>query len=287
MSTILVTGARGNIGARVVAKLVSSGARVRALVRNPGAAAFDRSVEVVVAGYDDAAAVATAMTGVSRALFITAGPELARHDQTLAIAARAARVEHIVKVSVYGARAGGPEIPGWHHDGEQRIAATGIAATFLRPSSFASNALGWLRTLRATGTAFGALGDAALPVIHPDDIADVAVHALTTPGAAGTIHELTGPESLTAAAQVAILGEVAGAAYTYVNVDDETAVRGMRDAGMPAVVADAMIHLMQALRGVGRIAPNETIPRLLGRPARSFRQWAEDNQQTLRAKAAS
>jgi uncharacterized protein YbjT (DUF2867 family) len=287
MSTILVTGARGNIGSRVVAKLVSSGARVRALVRHPREPAFDRSVEVVVAGYDDAAAVAGAMTGVSRALFITAGPELARHDETLAIAAQAARVEHVVKISVYGARAGASEIPGWHHDGEQRIAATGLATTFLRPSSFASNALGWLRTLRTTGKAFGALGDAALPVIHPDDIADVAVHALTTPGASGTVHELTGPASITAAAQVAILGELAGAAYTYVNVDDESAVRGMIDAGLPKVMADAMIHLVQALRGAGQIPPNETIPRLLGRPARSFRQWAQDNQQTLQVKAAS
>jgi uncharacterized protein YbjT (DUF2867 family) len=287
MSTILVTGARGNIGSRVVARLVSSGARVRALVHHPRETAFDRAVEVVVGGYDDAAAVAGAMTGVSRALFITAGPELAKHDATLAIAARAARVEHVVKISVYGAREGGPEIPSWHHDGELRIAATGIAATFVRPSSFASNALGWLRTLRATGKAFGALGEAALPVIHPDDIADVAVHALTQPGASGAVHELTGPEPITAAAQVAILGEIAGAAYTYVNVDDETAVRGMIDAGMPKIMADAMIHLVQALRGAGRIAPNETIPRLLGRPARSFRQWAEDNRTTLQAKASS
>jgi hypothetical protein len=61
----------------------------------------------------------------------------------------------------------------------------------------------------------------------------------------------------------------------------------MIDAGMPTIMADAMIHLVQALRGAGRIAPNETIPRLLGRPARSFRQWAEDNRTTLQAKASS
>jgi uncharacterized protein YbjT (DUF2867 family) len=287
MSIVLVTGARGNIGSRAVDKLVKSGARVRVLLRRPNPA-FDGApggtpIEVVIGAYDDAPAVAKAMQGVSRALFITAGPELARHDGALAQAAKAAGVEHVVKVSVFGARAGGSEIPAWHHDGEQQIAATGVATTFLRPSSFASNARGWIATLGTMGKAFGALGTAALPVIHPDDIADVAVLALTQPGHAGKAYELTGPEALTPAAQVAILAEVTGQAYEYVNVPDEAAHKGMLDAGMPGPMADAMLHLVQALRGAGTIAPNDTIPTLFGRPARSFRQWATENQ-TLFAK---
>ncbi len=281
MSTILVTGARGNIGSRVVDKLVKAGARVRVLLRQPNAAADRPSVEVVRGSYDDAAAVTAAMAGVSRTLFITAGPELAKHDGALALAAKAAGVEHIVKLSVMGARAGGSEIPSWHHDGEERIKATGLATTFVRPGSFASNARGWAGSLRATGKAFGALGTAALPVIHPDDIADVAVLALTAPGHAGKIHELTGPACLTPAEQVAILSKIAGKPFTYVNVDDDAAVRGMVDSGMPRPMADAMIHLIQALRGAGRIPPNEVVPQLLGRPARTFEQWATENAATF------
>lgn len=287
MSTLLVTGARGNIGSRVVAKLAKAGARVRVLLRQPSPAFADQpSIEVVHGGYDDTAAVTAAMTGVSRALFITAGPELARHDAALATAARAAGVEHVVKLSVAGARSGGPEIPAWHHDGEQRIAATGLPTTFLRPSSFASNARGWVTTLRSAGKAFGAFGDAALPAIHPDDIADVAVAALTQPGHAGKAYDLTGPEALTCAQQVAILGEIAGRRFEYVNVDDDAAVRGMLDAGMPKVMADAMIHLVQALRAAGRIPPSETVSHILGRPARTFRQWATDNAEIFKVKAA-
>jgi uncharacterized protein YbjT (DUF2867 family) len=277
MSTILVTGARGNIGSRIVDKLSKQGVHVRALVRPSKETAFDRAVEVVTGSYDDAAALATAMAGVSRAVFITAGPALAEQDAALAAAAKTAGVGHVVKLSVYGARADGSEIPAWHHAGEQRIAATGIATTFVRPSSFATNALTWLRTLRATGKAYGAFGSAALPVIHPDDIADVAVLALTAAGHAGKIHEITGPASLTAAEQVAILAEVFGVPSEYINVDDEVAVHGMTGAGMPRPMADAMIHLIQALRGAGRIPPNDTIVQLLGRPAKSFRQWATDH----------
>jgi uncharacterized protein YbjT (DUF2867 family) len=288
MSTILVTGALGNIGSRVVARLAKSGARVRVLLRQPNAALADApSIEVVQGSYDDAAAVTAAMAGASRALFITAGPELARHDGALAAAAKAAGVEHIVKVSVLGAREGGSEIPRWHHDGEQRIAATGLATTFLRPGSFASNARNWAPTLRSMGKAFGAFGAAALPVIHPDDIADVAILALTQPGHAGKAYELTGPAALTCADQIAILGEIAGGRFEYVNVEDDAAVRGMVDAGMPRPMADAMIHLVQALRGQGRLPPNDTVPRLLGKPARTFREWAIDNAALFQPKAAS
>jgi uncharacterized protein YbjT (DUF2867 family) len=259
------------------------------LLRQPGTApATDRpQVEVVRGSYYDAAAVSAAMTGVSRALFITAGPELAAHDGALALAARAAGVEHVVKISVLGAGRGSSEIPTWHHDGEQRIAATGLATTFLRPGSFASNARAWANTLRTMGKAFGALGSTALPMIHPDDIADVAVLALTRPGHAGKTYELTGPQALTPAEQVAILGEVAGRRFEYVDVDDAAAVRGMIDMGMPKVMAEAMIHLIQALRGAGRIPPGEVVPQLLGRPAQTFQQWANDNAGLFQGKAAS
>jgi uncharacterized protein YbjT (DUF2867 family) len=226
------------------------------------------------------------MAGVSRALFITAGPDLARHDGALALAAKAAGVEHVVKLSVMGAGTGSPEIPGWHHDGEQRIAATGLATTFVRPTSFASNARGWAGTLRSTGKAFGAFGDTALPVIHPDDIADVAVLALTAPGHAGKVYEITGPQALTPADQVAILAEVTGGRFEYITVEDDTAFKGMIEAGMPKVMAEAMIHLVQALRGLGRLAPNDCVPTLLGRPARTFRQWATENADLFQANAA-
>jgi uncharacterized protein YbjT (DUF2867 family) len=280
MSTVLVTGALGNIGSRVVAKLVRAGVRVRALVRRPADAKLDPAVEIVAGSYDDAGALKTAMEGVSKALFITAGPDLARHDAALAAAAKAAGVAHVVKVSVLGARRDGSEIPAWHRQGEEAIEATGLPWTFLRPGPFASNALRWLPTLRATGKAFGAFGAAALPLIHPDDIADVAVLALTTSGHAGQIYELTGGEALTSEAQVAILREIIGKGFEYVNVPDDAALRGMIDSGMPKVMAEAMLHLVQGIRAAAP-APNGVVPKLLGRPARTFRAWVQENAPAL------
>lgn len=285
MSVTLVTGALGNIGSRVVSNLLQAEGRVRALVRRPGdaAAKLGASVEVVPGAYDDAAALRAAMEGASQAVFITAGPALAKADAALAEAAKAAGVRRIVKLSVYGARHGASEIPGWHRAGEEAIEASGIPWTFVRPGSFASNALGWAGTLRGAGKAFGAFGAAAIPVIHPDDIADVIALAVTGAGHAGKVYEIIGPEALTAAQQVGIISEVTGKSYEYVNVDDDTALRGMLGSGMPQVVAEALIHMLQGLRAAPPKLPERSeVQRLLGKPARTFRQWVEANAAAFR-----
>ncbi len=280
MSKILVTGARGNVGGRVVATLAKAGHRVRALVRDPTKAKLDPAVEVVAGTYDDATALRRALEGVTSALFITAGPEIGRHDGALAGAAKEVGAR-VVKLSIYAAGIDGPEIRAWHKAGEEQIIAAGLAWTFLRPGPFASNALRWLPSLRGAGKAYGAFGDAPLPVIDPEDIADVAALALTSPGHESKSYDLTGPEALTAAQQVEILSDIVDKPFTYINVDDEVAVRGMTDAGMPKPAATAMLHLVQAVRA----APphvSDVVPRLLGRPARTFRHWVEANKEEFR-----
>jgi uncharacterized protein YbjT (DUF2867 family) len=281
MSTILVTGALGNIGGRVVASLAQTGHRVRAIVRRPRDAKLGAAVELVEGSYDDAATLRRAFDGVAAALLVTAGPSIPQHDGALATAARAAGVGRIVKLSVHAARADGSEVPAWHAAGETKIVATGVPHTFLRPAGFASNALRWATSLRAGGTAYGAFGDAAIPVIHPDDIADVAAQALTAPGRESEILELTGPEPLTAARQVAILSEVAGRPFRYVDVPDDAALRGMIESGMPAPFANAMLHLVQSVRAAPPPVTG-TVERLLGRPPRTFHQWVSAHVEAFR-----
>ncbi len=276
MSVILVTGARGNIGSRVVARLVEGGARVRALVRRPAEAGLPPAVEVVPGTYEDASALKAAMDGVQAALFVTAGPALATQDGHLSAAARASGVERIVKVSILHAGHGGPELRSWHRQGEEQIEAAGLKWTFLRPGPFASNALRWVPTLRTAGKAFGAFGAAALPMIHPEDIAEIATLALTTRDHEGQAYDLTGPEALTASDQVAALARATGKPFQYVNVPDETALRGMLDAGMPPVYAEAMLHLTQAVRSSPPPA-SDIVQKILGRPARTYQQWVNEN----------
>jgi uncharacterized protein YbjT (DUF2867 family) len=277
MSPIAITGTLGHIGSHVVSGLVKAGVPVRVLVRREGEVNLGLSVEVVRGTYEDEETCRRLLKGASKAFFLTSGPSVPRFDGLLAAAARAGGVEHIVKVSILGASHESSELGQWHRGGEERVEASGVPWTFLRPSPFSSNALRWLPTLHAKGTAFGAFGTAPLAMIDPEDIADVAVLALTTSGHGGRIYDLTGPKALTAAEQVSILGEVVGKPFKYVDLPDDAYHRGMTDSGMPKIAADAMLHRVQEMRTAGGVPPNGVVEKLLGRPGRTFRQWVESN----------
>lgn len=282
MSKILVTGATGNVGSRLVRLLVSRGQAVRAFTRKGEQARFDPKVETVTGDFTDTESLRSAMKGVSRMYILSAGHELELHEANIIDAAKAARVELVVKHSVGGAQYKATDIPRWHRAGEERLEASGLSYAFLRPASFATNALGWAATIKAQDTVYGALGDAALPVIDPEDVAEVAATVLSTPGHAGKAYELSGPEPLTTAQQVTMLGSVLGRPLKYVNVPDSAAREAMGQMGMPAPYADAMVGLIQTLRSIGRIEPTGDVKALLGRQPRSFRQWAEANAAAFR-----
>jgi uncharacterized protein YbjT (DUF2867 family) len=81
--------------------------------------------------------------------------------------------------------------------------------TYLRPSAFASNAFAWRDPIR-TGKVTDPTGDGVLAVMDPEDIARVAVAALTDDGHAGKGYLLTGPQALTSRQQIEIIAEVTG-----------------------------------------------------------------------------
>lgn len=277
MSKILVTGATGNVGSRLVRILSSRGASVRAFVRKPGSAAFGPNVEIVSGDLNDEASVRQALTGVGRMYLLAAGENLEDLEANAINAAKSAGLELLVKHSVAGAQYKATDIPRWHRAGEERIEASGLPYAFLRPGSFDSNALMWTPTIQSHDTVYGALGETSLPTIDPEDIAEAAAVVLTQPGHAGKVYELTGPESLTSAQQVSIIAAVVGRPLKYVNVPDSAAHDAMLGMGMSPVYVEAMVGLIQTLRGIGRIEPTGDVKTLLGREARTFKQWVEGN----------
>lgn len=282
MSKILVTGATGNVGSRIVRLLAARGQSVRALTRKGERAKFDPKVEVVTGDFTDPASLRAALQGVSRVYILAGGHQLEQHEANVIDAVKAARVELVVKHSVSGAQYKATDIPRWHRAGEERIEATGLPYVFLRPASFASNTLGWAGSIKSQGTVYSPLGETALPVIDPEDIAEVAATVLTDPGHAGKAYELSGPEAITTAQQVAILGELLGRPLKYVNVPDSAARESMLGMGMPVPYVDAFLGLVQTLRSMGRIEPTGDVKKVLGREARTYRQWAQANAAAFR-----
>jgi uncharacterized protein YbjT (DUF2867 family) len=206
---ILVTGATGHIGHHVVAQLHGMGAAVRALVRNPGAANLPGGVEVARGDLTDPNTLDSALDGVESVFllwpFFSAEAAPAVLD---VIAKQAYRVVYVSSMSVQDDR--DPHGNGIWGEIEQVIGHSGVAWTFLRAGGLATNTLGWADQIRTEGVVRWPYGAAARSLVHERDIAAVAVRALTEDGHVGAKYVLTGPEAVTQAEQVRIIGEVIG-----------------------------------------------------------------------------
>lgn len=283
---ILVTGATGTVGRHVVDRLAGFHA-VRVLARDPQRLSrTGPPVQAVAGDYTDLAGLTTAMTDVRAALLITTDPLRPEHDAHLVAAARAAGVRHLVKISALAVT--DPEaddlITRWQRDAEERIRASDIAWTFLRPRSFMSNTLGWAHSIRHEGVVRAPHGTAPNATIDPRDIADAAVLALTEPGHESRAHALTGPEPLTPAQQTDILSDVQGRPLRFEELSREENHRQLL-ARYPRAIANVLMESADRQRGGAKAGTDDTLPRVLGRPARTYRRWACDHIAAFRAPA--
>lgn len=277
---ILVTGATGHVGGELVRRLAEAGEQVRAMTRRPGEARLPSGVQPVHGDADDPASLDSAFAGASGAFLMSSqavgtapGPT---HDHALAQAAARAGVRRVVKLSVLDAGAGTDPIARWHQEAESAVTtrAADFAWTLLRPGRFMSNALQWAAMIRAGDEIPVPFADRPAASIDPADIAAVALAALTSSGDehTGRAYELSGPESLTPTEELSILGRLLGRPLHVHEVPAEAARAGMARYGFPPEVVEAiMTRTLSSDRGT-EVLP--TVEKLLGRPARTFSQWA-------------
>lgn len=271
---ILVTGASGNVGACLVRLLARAGEPVRALARHAPPTPWPAGVQFAAGDLSRAETLCEALAGVDR-LFLFTPPtgcgEVAR-------AARAAGVRRVVLLSSAATHKADPRtnpIAARHAAAEQAVRDAGLAWTFLRPDSFAANALAWASDIRAHGVVRAAYGRSLRNPIHEADVAEVALAALLRPEHEGQAYALTGPAALTQIEQVAAIGQAIGRALRFEELGRAQALAAMA-ATLPPGVAERLLDY--AARSVDHPpAVTDTVQRLLGRPARSFAQWARDH----------
>jgi uncharacterized protein YbjT (DUF2867 family) len=163
-----------------------------------------------------------------------------------------------------------------HAEIERLIAAAGLESTFIRPGMFASNARFWwgpaIREGDAVRWPFGAAETAP---IDERDVAAVAARALYEDGHAGGDYVLTGPESLSQAEQVSVIGAVLGRQVRFEELSPEEFRR--ETAGTwPGPVVEMLLAAWGAT--IGRPAfVTSTVADVVGAPARTFRQWVSDH----------
>ncbi|MEU5538356.1 SDR family oxidoreductase [Streptomyces sp. NPDC020362] len=283
---ILVTGATGTTGSEVVRQLAARGEKVRALTRDPARARVPSGVEPVRGDYSDPDSLTGAMAGVTAAFLVNPpGPDAGRHDTALVGAAGAAGVRRLVKLSAIGTGEPGVGPSGaWHADGERAVAASGAEWTVLRPSSFASNTLSWAEAVRRGEPVPNLTGDGASGVIDPRDIAEVAVSALLDGRHAGRTYTLTGPEAISAPEQAAVLASVLGRPVGTRDLSRDETREFLRSAwGFDEVRAEGVLTGVAYVRDGRNALVTHDVPEVLGRPARSFREWAEDHKEAFAA----
>lgn len=265
----LITGSTGNVGAELVSALVAAGRPVRALVRTPPATPAP-GVEPVVGDLDDPASFADALAGVD-GLFLLPG-----YADAAGLLARAAEhgVRRVVLLSGGSAATGDLDnaVSRYMILAERDVQASGLEWTIVRSRAFMSNALRWREQLAAGDVVRVPFGGVRAAAIDPYDIAAVAARALLEDGHAGRIHEVTGPESLLPAEQVAVLADVLGRDLRCVALTDEEARRDM-EAQMPVEYVDAFFSFyVDGTLDESQVLP--TVQEVTGRQPRTFRDWA-------------
>lgn len=277
---ILVTGATGTVGSEVLAQLLAVGAEVRVLARDPARArAVAGAAEIVRADLARPDTLGAAFAGVERAFLLSSGPDLATLDGNAIEAAARAGVKHVVLLSAAGAELDpGSQIGRWHRVGEQKLLASGMAWTLLRPGMFASNALGWAETIKEHGMVFAPVHfERRFAPIDPRDIGAVAVKALTSSRHEGEAYTLTGPEALTVNDQLDRIGAALGRTLVYNPVPERAARARMLRSGMPEIMVSAILE-QWALVASGRGAEiSFAVQEILERPPATFDVWLARN----------
>jgi uncharacterized protein YbjT (DUF2867 family) len=261
--TILVTGARGNVGRKVVEGLVAAGADVR--VSGRSLEGLPTGLDTVQADVNDPRTLPPALAGVT-AVFLYAQPD--GIDDFLTCA-KDAGVAHIVLLSSIAAAMPDPEssrLAMRHVTVERAIAASGLAWTFLRPGAFATNTLAWAPAVRE-GVIRLPYADAQTAPIHEADIADAAVSAFTDERHRDRAYEMTGPESLTLRRQVRLLAEA---------VNHAVRVEDIPEAEAAGIVPAPQLRYLAASQG-RPAAVNDGVYDVTGKPARTYGDWARDH----------
>jgi len=233
---ILVTGASGSAGGAVLKEVLKTNKPLRAMYRSPeDAAKAPANVPAAIADFGDKPSLRRVLEGVDKVYLVCAPVrQLVELEGNMVDACRETGVRHVVLNSALGAGEYSKSFPSWHHKVEEKLKASGLEYTILRPNSFMQNILTYYApTIRTQAAFYAGMENARTSFIDVRDIAVVATKALTAPGHTGKTYELNGPEALTYAEVAAKISRASGRKVQYVDIPVERQRQSMLDQHMP------------------------------------------------------
>ena len=260
----LVLGGTGKTGRRVVERLRARGRPVRVGSRS-GEPPFD---------WEDRSTWEPVLEGVG-AVYLAYYPDIAvpRASEAIGSFAELAIESGVPRMALLSGR-GEPEA----ERAEEAVRETGAELTILRSNWFNQNfSEDYLVNHVLSGEIRVPGGDAATPFVDADDIADVAVAALTDDRHVGELYDLTGPRSITFAEAAAEIGEAAGRELRYTPISFEQHEAELAAHGVEPEVIQLLNYLFEEQLLDGRNAePADGVERALGRNAKDFADYARD-----------
>ncbi|MGV1833773.1 SDR family oxidoreductase [Rhizobium rhizogenes] len=291
-STLLVTGAAGQLGQRVIHHLLETykvaPGRIIAATRSPEKLADLAAKGVVTrkADFDDIAALPAAFAGVDRLLIIStdalAVPGLRLKQQTAAVeAAKKAGVKHILYTSMPAPEGSLVSFAPDHLGTENAIKASGISYTILRDAWYFDNFLMGLPHSLATGKWYTATAGGRTSNISRDDCALAIAAALASDASESATYTLTGSTSLTIEDVASVVSKITGRPLEVVQVNDEQFAAGLSGAGLPKFVVDMLVSAdANARAGKFDILTND-FNKLTGKEPQTVRAFFEEHKAAL------
>lgn len=259
----LVLGGTGKTGRRIVSRLQAMDVPVRVGSRS-GHPAFDWNNEATWDG---------CLEGIG-VVYVNYAPDLAvpgAADSIRAFVERATclGVERLVLLSGRGESEA--------QACERIVQQSGVAWTVVRASWFFQNFSegAFLDMVQAGRIALPA-GSVREPFIDVDDIADVAVAALTEPGHAGEVYEVTGPRLMTLSQIADEMTQATGREIVYTEIPHEAFITGIKDSGAPEDVAWLLDYLFSTVLDGRNAYLTDGVQRALGRSPRDFQSFAQE-----------
>lgn len=287
-TTLLITGAAGHLGQRVIAHLLDSlnvpANQIIATTRSPEkiAALADRGVNVRRVDFDNATSLGAAFAGAQRALLISTDPmgppgqRLAQHRNAIQAMVNA-RIEHVVYTSMAKPEDSPISFASDHVGTERTLAASPIHWTILRNGWYMENLFFSLPQAIASGKWFSAAGNGRIAYISRDDCALAAAAALAADEKRKSTHTLTGVEAFTTEETANLVSKIAAKPIEIAQVPLDGLIQGMVAAGLPEPVARTIASFDANTKAGGLGEVSGDFEKLTGRMPMRLSDWLAAN----------
>ncbi|QIZ08117.1 SDR family oxidoreductase [Priestia megaterium] len=279
---ILVTGATGKLGSKVVETLLKTvpADQLAVSVRNPEKAEGLKAlgVEVRQGDFDKPETLDAAFSGIDRLLIVSSsevrlgGDEVRMRQHANAVAAaERAKVKFIAFTSAPNAEKSNFFLAPVYKATEEAIVKTGIPYSFLRNNWYLENEIGSIQAAMSGAPWITATRDGKVGWALRQDMAEATANVLTGNGHENTIYELSG-KLMTHKELVSILETVLGKEIPFQQVDDDTYAEIMKGAGVPEAFLPMLINTQKGIREGGLEVESNDLEKLLGRSVIPIRE---------------